>query len=197
MNNHRNRRVPKLVLAFAASLFALLGWHPAAAQAPGLDSHASTHRPAFRAVNYDVAVALLVERQALSARAKIEFDAREPSATLEVGITVEVELIGALIPATAIPGFRLGDEKAAVTREKTNAPTGNKAISAQTDAASSATAAKIQPGIQSGCFSLGMPTIRPSVAPNVSAKLASTTSSGITENNNPAESAATFPAWLR
>ena len=84
MNNHGNRRVPKLVLAFAASLFALLACHTAAAQAPGLDSHASTHRPAFRAVNYEVAVALLVERQALSARAKIEFEAKEPSATLEV-----------------------------------------------------------------------------------------------------------------
>ena len=66
MNNHGNRRVPKLVMALAASLLMLLACHTAAAQAPGLDSHASTHRPAFRAVNYDVAVALLVERQALS-----------------------------------------------------------------------------------------------------------------------------------
>jgi hypothetical protein len=70
---HRRSRS---ALALAAGLMMVFAALPAAAQAP--------RKTAFRAVNYEVNVALLPANQAISARAKVDFEAKEPSATVEV-----------------------------------------------------------------------------------------------------------------
>lgn len=72
----------------AASLLAVFLCRPAAAQNPQPETQppprAEARRPAFRAVNYDVNVAVLPEKQAIATRAKIEFEARDASATVEM-----------------------------------------------------------------------------------------------------------------
>ena len=72
----------------AGSLPALFFCPPAAAQNQQPETQprprAEARRPAFRAVNYDVNVAVLPEKQAIATRAKIEFEAREASATVEL-----------------------------------------------------------------------------------------------------------------
>ena len=84
----RSFRSGRLALAFFASLLTLFACRPAAAQNPQPETQAPTRpnsrRVAFRAVNYDVNVAVLPEKQAIAVRAKIELEAREPSATVEL-----------------------------------------------------------------------------------------------------------------
>lgn len=84
----RSSRTARLGLALATSLPAIFVCLPAIAQNPQPETQAparsNARRLAFRAVNYDVNVAVLPEKQAIATRAKIEFEAREPSATVEV-----------------------------------------------------------------------------------------------------------------
>jgi hypothetical protein len=72
----------------AASLLLLVPGRPAAAQEPRTamppPPQAAEHRAAFRAVNYEVTTAVLPEKQAITARAKVEFEALEPSSVVEV-----------------------------------------------------------------------------------------------------------------
>jgi hypothetical protein len=78
----------RIALLLATSFVALFAGRPAEAQNPQPEIQprlrTEARRPAFRAVNYDVNVAVLPEKQAIATRAKIEFEAREASATIEL-----------------------------------------------------------------------------------------------------------------
>ncbi len=90
MNFHSSRCLGSawIALSLAASLVVLFASRPAAAQNPQPETqaplNAAARRPPFRAVNYDVNVAVLPEKQAIATRAKIEFEAREASANVEM-----------------------------------------------------------------------------------------------------------------
>jgi hypothetical protein len=78
----------RIALMLAASSVAVFTAEPVRAQVqqPELQPppRAAARRLAFRAVNYEVNVAILPEKQAITARAKVEFEALEPSATIEM-----------------------------------------------------------------------------------------------------------------
>ena len=84
MRSSHNRS--RSALALATALLALAAALPAASQTP--------RKNAFHAVNYEVNAALFPANQALSARVKIDFEAKEASATVEVelhqDLTVQV-----------------------------------------------------------------------------------------------------------
>src|ERR1019366_8870972 len=76
-------RLARTAVAVCASL--LLAWGVARAQAPSLPQTPvqTLHKPAFRAVSYDVSASLAPDQQILSATAMVELESSEPSRTVE------------------------------------------------------------------------------------------------------------------